>query len=204
MRLALTALLLATAGCSTMQPSAAVVRPAQDWRAVATDADRAHLRDWRKAFTSALAAARASGHSADIAREGALLEPDAALGGPIPNGLYRCRVVKLGGKSPGMLDYIAYPAFLCRVQQQGTVQSFAKLSGSQRPVGVIFPDGALHGVFLGTLTLGDEPRAMPYGVDAQRDLAGFVERIGPARWRLVLPYPPFESQLDVIELVPSS
>jgi hypothetical protein len=57
---------------------------------------------------------------------------------------------------------------------------------------------------LGTLTLGDEPRAMPYGVDAQRDLAGFVERIGPARWRLVLPYPPFESQLDVIELVPSS
>ena len=36
----------------------------------------------------------------------------------------------------------------------------------------------------------------------QRDVAGYVERIGPSRWRLVMPKPHFESQLDVMELVP--
>jgi hypothetical protein len=52
--------------------------------------------------------------------------------------------------------------------------------------------------------LGDERRAMQYGEDETRDVAGYVERIGPARWRLVMPQPHFESQLDVMELVPSS
>jgi hypothetical protein len=50
--------------------------------------------------------------------------------------------------------------------------------------------------------LGDENRALQYGQDEQRDVAGYLERIGPARWRLVMPKPHFESQLDVIELVP--
>ncbi len=36
-----------------------------------------------------------------------------------------------------------------------------------------------------------------------RDMAGVLERIGERRWRLVLPYPRFESLLDVVELVPT-
>jgi Domain of unknown function (DUF4893) len=84
------------------------------------------------------------------------------------------------------------------------VQGFAKLTGSQRPVGLIFPGDALRQVFLGTMVLGDETRAMQYGNDPDRDLIGFVERIGPARWRMVFPRPAFESTLDVIELVPAS
>ena len=59
-------------------------------------------------------------------------------------------------------------------------------------------------VFFGTLVLGDEIRALGYGRDATRDMAGAMERIGPQRWRLVLPYPRFESTLDVIELTPAS
>ena len=43
--------------------------------------DKARLRDWRATFVAALAAARKAGHAAEIAREGALLDPDAALGG---------------------------------------------------------------------------------------------------------------------------
>ncbi|MGN6155593.1 MAG: DUF4893 domain-containing protein, partial [Sphingomicrobium sp.] len=171
---------------------------------IATDDDRTRLREWRDAFVSGLAQARASGHSTDIAREGALLDPDAAIGGPIPNGSYRCRVIKLGAKSPGMLDYVAYPAFACTVQQRGRFQSFAKLGGSQRQAGVIFPNDQLRQVFLGTLMLGDESRAMQYGVDQDRDVAGFVERIAPDRWRLVMPKPHFESIVDVMELVPAS
>jgi hypothetical protein len=34
-------------------------------------------------------------------------------------------------------------------------------------------------------------------------LAGYIERIGDKRWRLVLPYPRFESLLDVVEIVPA-
>ena len=193
-------------GCAAMQPATQVItKPSRDWRAVATDDDRARLRDWRSDFVSALKSARAAGHSAEIDREGALLEPDAAIpGGPIPNGLYRCRVIKLGAKSQGLLDYVAYPYFACRVQQERELQGFAKLSGSQRPIGLIFPGDAVRQVFLGTLVLGDESRAMQYGRDRERDVAGWVERIGPNRWRMLMPAPHFESRTDVMELVPAS
>ena len=206
MRIALAALIFACAGCAVVVPPPEIVAsPARDWRAVATDADRARLRDWRNAFTSGLAAARAAGHGQAIAREGALLLPDAAIaGGAIPNGVYRCRVIKLGAKSEGMLDYVAYPYFNCRVQQDGSLQSFAKLTGSQRQVGRIYPGDGLRQVFLGTLMLGDEGRAMQYGVDPDRDVAGFVARIGPQRWRMIMPRPHFESQIDVMELVPAA
>ncbi len=194
--------LLTVASCA---PKPVISTGATDWRAVATDNDRGKLRDWRGAFVEGLAQARAAGHSADIAAHGPLLDPDAALGGgPIPNGMYRCRVIKLGSQSAGMLPFVVYPQFSCRVQAAGRSQSFAKLTGSQRPVGTIFPNDRLRQVFLGTLVLGDEMRAMHYGHDPDRDVAAFVERIGPARWRMVIPSPAFESRTDVIELVPAN
>jgi hypothetical protein len=180
-----------------------IAQATTNWREIASETDRERLRDWRTAFTGALGAATRAGHAADIAREGVLLQPDAALGGPLPNGTYRCRVIKLGAKSEGLLDYVSYPPFTCRVIQQGTLQSFAKLTGSQRQVGLIFPYDAVRQVFLGTLVLGDERAAMQYGQDETRNVAAFVERVGPSRWRLVMPRPHFESQLDVMELVPA-
>jgi hypothetical protein len=174
-----------------------------DWRVVTTDNDRERLRDWRKAFTKALDQARAAGHAADIAKEGALLEPDAALGPvPIPNGRYKCRDIKLGAKSQGLPNYIAFPASNCLISQEKELQRFYKLTGSQRQTGQIFPADPLRQVFLGTLVLGDETRAYRYGGDQYRDLAGWVERVGDNRWRLILPYPHYESTLEVIELVP--
>ena len=175
--------------------------PTQGWQQAATDNDRARLRDWRTAFARALEQAKAGGHAVDIEREGALLRPDAALGGPIPNGDYRCRTIKVGAKTEGLLNYIAYPAFRCRIEH-GKAQRFTKLTGSQRQVGLIYPADQLRSVFLGTVALGDETQAYQYGVDAQRDVAGWVERIGERRWRLVMPYPHYESTLDVIELIP--
>ncbi|MDP9421911.1 MAG: DUF4893 domain-containing protein [Pseudomonadota bacterium] len=192
------ALLLILAACATTQATP----PMQGWQQAATELDRQRLRDWRTAFTRALEQARAAGHAADIQREGDLLSPDAALGGPIPNGEYRCRVIKVGAKSEGLLNYIAYPAFRCRISQQGKVQHFDKLNGSQRPHGTFYPADRLRSVFLGTMVLGDETVAYQYGTDPERDLAGWVERIGDNRWRIVFPYPHYESTLDVIELVP--
>jgi hypothetical protein len=205
MRIALFLSLLALTACdAVMQPARLIPEWTTDWRRVATEDDRGRLRDWRSTFVGALAAARRAGHSAEIAREGALLEPDAALGGePIPNGAYRCRVIKLGAQSEGLLDYVAYPAFTCRVSVERELQRLDKLSGSQRYAGLIFPNDAMRQLFLGSLVLGDEIRALQYGEDKSRDVAGFVERIGPQRWRLLMPRPHFESQMDVMELVPA-
>ncbi|WP_235511940.1 MULTISPECIES: DUF4893 domain-containing protein [unclassified Sphingomonas] len=185
--------------------SATAAPPAQgpdDWRRVATSADRDRLRRWRDAWMAALPRARAADPAA-IAAQGALFAPDAALAGPMaPAGRYRCRVFKLGGLGSAMRDFTAYPAFDCRISDEGQVRSFYKESGSQRPVGLLFADGD-RTVFLGTLLLGDERAALQYGQDRDRDMAGVLERIGERRWRLVLPYPRFESMLDVIELVPA-
>ena len=199
------ALAVALSGCSTIeQPTRMIPQTTLAWHDVASQTDRERLRDWRKAFVGAVGAARRAGHGAEIDREGALLEPDAALGGgPIPNGLYRCRVIKLGAKSEGLLDYVSYPGFTCRIEPQSGVQKFTKLTGSQRQVGLIFPGDVMRQVFLGTLVLGDEQGAMQYGQDEMRNVAGFVERIGPNRWRLIMPRPHFESQLDVMELAPA-
>jgi len=189
--------LLTLASCATTQTTPAV----QTWQEVVTPDDRIRLRDWRTAFTRALAQARAANHAVEIESEGVLLDPDAAIGGPIPNGDYRCRVIKVGAKSQGLLEYVSYPGFRCRIEQ-GKVQNFTKLTGSQRQVGRIYPADQLHQVLLGTLVLGDETQAYQYGRDPDRDVAGWVERIGDNRWRIVLPYPHYESLLDVIELVP--
>jgi hypothetical protein len=195
---------LLVGACSVVRaPNTIIPQQTRDWRTSATGDDRERLRGWRSTFVEALRSARAAGHSEGISREGALLEPDAAIaGGPIPNGNYRCRMIKLGAKSQGMLDFITYPAFACRVRQERDLQGFAKLTGSQRQVGVIFPGDSLRQVFLGTLVLGDEARAMQYGRDRERDVAGYVERIGSNRWRMIMPRPHFESQMDVLELVP--
>jgi hypothetical protein len=186
-------------------PSAAVpLVEATQWRALATRDDRRRLRDWRKAWVKALGEARPA-HRAEIAAEGTLLEPDAALPEPAPPpGDYRCRTIKLGTQPGGTLDYAGYTAVRCRIEtDESETLVFTKTGGPQRPVGRIFPENSRRMIFLGTLQLGDEPGTMRYGHDKVRDLAAIVERIGPRRWRLVFPNPHFESRLDVIELVPA-
>lgn len=196
-------LLLAACTTDGSGPAATVPAAAEGWRSVATDYDRERARKWRTAWVRALAQARASGHSAEIAGEGVLLEPDSALRGVAPPpGDYRCRVLKIGGQSEGLLDYVAYPYFDCRISGGGGPMDFVKLTGSQRPVGRLLPDSDRRMVFLGTLQLGDERGNLRYGHDRQRDMIGLLERIGERRWRLAFPYPAFESTLDVIELVP--
>lgn len=189
--------------CVAAAPAMAREDVPADWHKVATQADRGRLRTWRQAWTEALAKARAAGHGREIAAQGALFDPDRALAGAKPPaGDYRCRVFKLGGQRSGNRDFVAYPPFRCRIDPEGQTLSFYKIGGSQRPVGLVFDDGGYRQIFLGTLMLGDERGAIDYGRDASRDMAGLVERIGPHRWRMVLPYPHFESLLDVIELVP--
>lgn len=203
---------LVTGGCAMQtRPAQATaarmpkMRATTDWRRVVTPGDSSRLHGWRDAFVAGLAQARTRGFGAAITREGALLEPDAALANvAMPAGRYRCRTIKLGAKGPGNMAYIAYPPFDCAVADEGAVASFAKLSGSQRPVGLVFAGDTRRRIFVGTLMLGDERQALEYGRDADRDMVGAFERVGDKRWRLVLPYPRFESLTDVVELVPAT
>lgn len=173
-----------------------------DWRGMATRDDLRRMRMWREAFVEGLAQARAAGHGSAIEAEGKLLDPDAAIdGGSLPAGDYRCRTIKLG--NPGGVGgaLLSYAPFRCRITVDGQAVRFEKLTGSQRPAGRLYPGGLRRQVFLGTLVLGDETRALGYGRDAQRDMIGAVERIGARQWRLIMPYPRFESTFDVVELV---
>ena len=187
------------AACAMGAVGEARAQEGGDWRAMATPADRKRLRDWRSAWMEAFAKLRASGQMGAVTAQGALFDPDRALAHAMPPpGTYRCRQFKLGGTDTAARDFAAMPWVRCRVDGTG----FVKADGGQRPIGTIFDEGGSRGVFLGTLMLGDEQRPLAYGRDAGRDVAGVVERVGDARWRLVLPYPRFESTLDVIEMVP--
>ena len=203
-RLPFAFLLAALAAPAFAQPATAPEpAPGQSWRTVASAGDRRRLRDWRDAWTRGLAEARESGHGELIAGEGALLDPDAALADPAPPpGDYACRVIKIGSQS-GSLDYVAYPAFRCRIRSEGGSLLFTKLTGSQRPQGRLYADQSTRMIFIGTMQLGDERRAYQYGIDADRDMIGMVQRIGENRWRLAIPSPRFESLIDVIELIPA-
>jgi len=207
MKRAVFLLVLALAGCATAKGPLVVAahQATPDWRAVATDDDQQRLRGWRDSWMSASGAVRAAGAGAKLDGDADLFDPDRALDhGTPPPGAYRCRWFKLGSAATDVAAFTAYPAEPCRVKTFGSGLRFQFTAGRQRPHGMILPDEPTRGVFLGTLELGDERRALEYGRDEQRDMAGYVERIGAERWRLILPQPHFESLFDVIEISPAA
>lgn len=194
---------LALAGCARDGIGLIETAPETRWRSVTTDQDRNRLRDWRKAWVEALPAARTA-DTGVIAREGALFEPDRAMANAMPPaGDYRCRTFKLGARRPDLRVFAERPWVRCRVAREGEMPVFAVLEGNQRPAGTLYAETDARVIFLGALELGDETTALAYGIDRKRDIAGYIERVAIGRWRLVLPYPAFESQLDVIEMVPA-
>jgi len=197
-------LALGLTGCSVYRDATATRPPAGwGWRQVVTSADADRLRNWRKAWDEALAPARASAPAA-IAADPDLFDPDRAQGAAMPPaGDYNCRVFKLGSQQPITPYFAAYPAGQCRITVQGQETHFIRLDGQQRPDGLLYTNVDARVMFIGVLVLGDETAPLRYGVDRQRNMVGYVERIGDKRWRLVLPYPGFESKLDLIELTPA-
>ena len=177
-------------------------RPADvEWRRLATDTDRTRLRNWRQAWIDARAKVMAApGGPAALSRDPAMFDPDRALAkAALAVGDYRCRTIKLGPRNLAMTAVSVGDWGSCAVTRDGAITRFAT-TGVQRADGHLFADTDGRSIFLGTAAFGDETRTMPYGRDARRDMAGIVERLGDRRWRMVLPYPGFESTLDVIEI----
>ncbi|MBU2124555.1 MAG: DUF4893 domain-containing protein, partial [Alphaproteobacteria bacterium] len=169
----------------------------------AADRDRYNRRD--AAWSLALQQARRQSGSGDLAGVGDLIEPRAARA-PVapPPGDYRCRTVKLGSQGgEAGLGYVVYGWFACRIERTPNGLKFSKLTGSQRPAGLLFPEDDRQMVMLGSMALAAEPPANSYGQRPDRDMVAVLERIGDRRWRLVIPWPQVESNLDVIELVPA-
>ena len=177
----------------------------RDWRGIVTATDRDRYNRLASAWSLALQQARRQRGSGDLAATGDLTDPGAARPTVAPPpGANRCRTVKLGsqGGEEG-LGYVVYDWFACRIEQTPNGLKFSKLTGSQRPSGLLFPENERQMVMLGSLALADEPPANSYGQRPDRDLIAVLERIGERRWRLAIPWPQAESNLDLIELVPA-
>jgi hypothetical protein len=176
-----------------------------NWRVAITTDDAQRLRGWRDAWMATTDAVRTAGQGAILDQDNALFDLDRVLDAPLPPpGDYRCRWIKLGSIAPNVAAATDYPSEPCRIVKEGSIERFNFTAGPQRPQGGLFPDTTGRGVFLGTLRFADERRALDYGRDSRRDMAGFVERIGDRRWRIALPQPQFESRFDIIEITPAA
>ena len=208
----LLALGLALAGCQT-QPKGEPPRPvvtveppskSDAWLRIATPADQSRIQRLGLAWQEAIADAKKAGFTGDVAKEGKLLEPRSALPRPATTpGSYNCRMIKLGKTGAKGLAFERFKPFFCYVEVEEQLLTIVKQTGSERPAGRLWEDDRSDRlVFLGSLALGDEEQPRAYGDDPKRDMAGVLERIGPFRWRLVIPWPQGGSKLWVFELTP--
>ena len=203
--------MLAVAGCTTPQPRSKVVASviaeprskADIWKEIATPADEQRLARLGLAWQEALQEAQ-RGFAREIEAEKALLRPRAALPRPAPTpGSYNCRLIKLGKANARAVAFERFKPFFCYVEVEGDLLTIVKQTGSQRPAGRLWDDDRPDRlIFLGSLALGSEEQPMAYNEDNKRDMAGVLERIGPFKWRLVIPWPQSTSKLDVFELTP--
>ena len=193
------------AGAPVVTVEAGEPAPVNDgWDAIVSVEDRDRIARIDEAWDVGLAMARQSNFDSAIDREGELLDPGAALARVTPTpGSYRCRLVKLGAAEAGDPEFIAYQPFFCYIEYEGENFTIVKQTGTQRPAGRLYAQDDKTLVYLGSLALGNERDPLAYGDDPTRDMAGHFERIGPFRWRLVIPYPRNGGTLDVFELTPS-
>ena len=184
-------------------PAAAPPGPA--WQDAVSDPDHVKLRATRDAMIAGVKAARDAGFGAKLDAAGRLFDIDYAQdGAALKPGRYTCRTTSLGSKEAARPAYVEQPARACTVEAGGKLQHFQTLDGPQRLTGKIYPDTDSRTIFLGTIQLGDEASALHYSRDADRDTVGAIQRLGPARWRMVMAHPAWQSIVDVMEITPAA
>ncbi len=108
-------------GCATNateRPQAEVVLEAAEpeWRSVAQPADLDRITRLQEAWDEALASLGSGATARRLRREGALLEPSAALPHPSPApGSYRCRVIRFTAAVRGRSGASVTGPFFCFV-----------------------------------------------------------------------------------------
>lgn len=193
------------AGCATLPVPLPVVSepdPAGSdptgWRGAATPTDRVRMALLPTIWAKARAAVPRR-LAAKLAAEGTLVDPAGGLEAPtLPPGPYHCRLVRFGGRT----GFASFAPDFCYVEVDKDSLAFTKQTGTNLPVGWLFPDTDRRQVFLGSFKQPGQDTAPAYGKDPVRDVAGVVERVGPFRWRLVLTQAGKGATLDIYELVP--
>ena len=193
--------------------------PAATWQREITAPDRKRLARLWDAWTQSLDEVVKAGQGAALKALGPVAVPDAATinGGPgisgavagelpVP-GEYKCRMVRLGQREGGtkapvaaMVD--AGAMLPCRIEARGDGLWLEQRGGAQRLGGRLYVDGGQL-VFLGATALRGEMGVMPYGADPQRDAVGALRAMGKLHWRLELPWPHWQSNLAIVEIVPA-
>ncbi|WP_372917104.1 DUF4893 domain-containing protein [Sandarakinorhabdus sp.] len=213
-RLVLLAVLV-LAGCARedgLRPYA-VVRRADVWQAVITDADRGRLSRLGEAWEQARADISAAGADADLARLGPVaqqslvqqsLAQDGGGGDTVfPRaGAHECRTIQLGWHQGAAHTAPAVQAGAwapCRLTADGIVLRFETAPGPQQYLGTLYPD-VDRLIFLGTVRLAGEMGRLRYGEDGQRDQLGVLQAIGPGQWRIALPWPRWTARLVLIDI----
>lgn len=185
-----------------LAPEVPAVELETGWRTILTSEDAQRLSQLPQTWKSALASSRR--YQKQILSEGDLLVANAARSHPAPSpGSYRCRLVKLGAPVGAEPPFRLFSEFFCYIRGDvGSTLFFAKQTGTERPGGWLHPDGDRQLVLTGAKQRPGSDTQLTYGSEPERDLVGVVERIGPFRWRLVLPWRGTSVGLDVYELTP--
>lgn len=191
------------AGTPVTRPALPLVEAEPGWRGVVSIEDAQRLEHVPATWESALAAVPAR-YRPLVVHEGELLDPTSARDHPAPPpGSYRCRLVRLSDGTKGQPAVRAFPTNFCYIRGEGAnALSFAKQTGTELPGGWLHADGDRRLVLVGARQRVAGDTTLAYGQDTARDVVGLFERIGPFRWRLVLPWRDAGTGLDIYELIP--
>ena len=177
--------------------------PEPGWRAEVTADDAARIAHLTATWQAALAGVPRR-YAPTLTKEGDLLVADAGRDQPTPPpGSYRCRLVKIGPGARREPPVRSFPDFFCYVRAEaGGGLSFAKQTGTDLPGGWLRPDGERRLILVGARQHEAGDTTLAYGTEPERDVIGAMERIGPFRWRLALPWRTGPAGLDVYEMTP--
>lgn len=174
------------------------------WREDASSSDVQRLGQLAESRAKGVLEA-ANGNPADVAAIQSILQAAPVAAGRLA-GTWKCRTMKLGGLTPG----IVYGWFSCRISERDGRLFFEKLGGSQRTSGYLYPDGGGY-VYLGASYVhyngvAEKPPhysgtgASVGAAQTPDDQIGLLSLLTDGRARLELPTPVQESTFDVIEL----
>ena len=174
------------------------------WQEEASAYDAGRLAKLDEAKAKGLEEADKSSSSSDLAAIHAVLDAPAVPGSADAlAGTWRCRTIKLGGMTPEII----YSWFSCRISHHDGELRFAKVSGTQRMQGALYPDASGGFVYLGASSVKGEPPHHYSGTGAGAgaaatpdDQIGLLIATGSGSARIEFPYPVQESTFDVIEL----
>src|SRR5689334_13046158 len=122
------------------------------WQDTASAFDANRLAKLSESKAKGLEEAEHGASASDLAIIHGVLDAPPAQGGALA-GNWRCRTIKLGGMTPDVI----YSWFRCRITDEGGTMHFAKISGSQRTSGTLYPDQSGAHVYLGASNVSNEP-----------------------------------------------